>query len=700
MDSEIIPNTKIDQIYVAEHLRRGFGANITNSFPQLKSYYSNDKPAFFYGIWSVNDIYVLKSNKSLKIIIWSGGDINYDPPNRPPHINNIVMNNISQIKKLTNIFHISKSAFIDASLRYFDMKFLHIPFMAVQFDLYKPTIKGNCIYIYTAPSIRHYGSDFYEKIIEKYPDINFIFACCKESYESFVHNKNKKYLNQYKIQYYDEHTLINEIYPRCFLTLRLTIHDGIANTVQELGLMGIKSVHNGNGPSCLNYETIDDVCLHIENERKTIGTCDYELCNKMKNYLTLPEEFFRTNFYEKQLNHQSSITSLTYKIYKSNWPTFSEKMIDNVSQILKSGKVNQWTGSKVFDFEKKFSEYFGVKHSVAVFNGTVALELCLRAIDLQTDDQVIVSPRTFIASASSINICGGKPVFVDVDPVSQNITLDAIREAVTEKTKAVILVHLAGWPCDVEEIVEWCHSKGIYVIEDCAQAHGAKYNDKYVGTYGDINAWSFCQDKIISTGGEGGMITTNNTDLYLKAWSFKDHGKNYDKIFNSAPQKAGLFRWVHDSLGTNWRMTEMQASIGIDALEKLDQWVETRRKHATIFDQALKDLLLVRLTIPNNSYYHSYYKYYCFINEEFLIDDLTRNDIIAKINNAGIPCFQGTCGEVYKEKAYDMDLNLPITKKLTETSLMFLVDPTFAEQTIIEISQKVRDILSTVTRAN
>jgi dTDP-4-amino-4,6-dideoxygalactose transaminase len=390
-------------------------------------------------------------------------------------------------------------------------------------------------------------------------------------------------------------------------------------------------------------------------------------------------------------------------MYKSTWPIFNDHMIKNVNAILKSGKVNQWTGSKVFEFEKKFSEYFGVKHAVAVFNGTVAIELCLKSIGLQVGDEVIVTARTFIASASSVNMCGGIPVFVDVDPNSQNPTLCHIKNAVTNKTKAIILVHLAGWPCDLDEIVDWCHSSNIYVIEDCAQAHGAKYNGKYVGSFGDINAWSFCQDKIISTGGEGGMVTTNNTQLYLKAWSFKDHGKNYDKMFkpdsaNGANGPVGLFRWVHDSLGTNWRMTEMQASIGLDALEYLEEWVNTRRKNASIFNDTFKDISLVRLTIPNDKCYHAYYKYYCFIRQEFLIKGITRNDIISKLNRMTIPCYQGTCGEVYKEKAYDMDMNLPITKELSETSLMFLVDPSYSDKTIEEIARLVKNVFIEISK--
>ena len=378
-------------------------------------------------------------------------------------------------------------------------------------------------------------------------------------------------------------------------------------------------------------------------------------------------------------------------MYKSKWPFFTENMIENVTNVLKSGKVNQWTGEKVKDFEKKFSEYFGIKYSVAVFNGSVALELCLKVLDIKKDDEVIVTPRTFIASASSINICNGTPIFVDVDPDSQNITLENIKKKVNEKTKAVILVHLAGWPCDLEEIIEWCHSKNIYVIEDCAQAHGAKYKGKYVGTMGDINAWSFCQDKIMTTGGEGGMVTTNNYEFFKKAWSYKDHGKNYDKVFNTSTM--GFFKFIHDSLGTNWRMTEMQASIGIDALNHLEEWIKKRRDNANIFNETLKDLKLIRLTIPDEKYYHSYYKYYCFVKEEFLKPEYSRNDIIIELNKIGIPCFQGTCGEVYLEKVYDNNLNLEVTKKLSKTSLMFMVDPSYDIKIIKEMSIIVKNTL-------
>lgn len=388
------------------------------------------------------------------------------------------------------------------------------------------------------------------------------------------------------------------------------------------------------------------------------------------------------------------------KNMSSRWPLFSDKMIKNVVDILSSGKVNQWTGSRVFEFEKKFSEYFGIKHSVAVCNGTVALELCLQALDIKSCDEVIVTSRSFIASASCISVFGAKPVFVDVNMSTRNMDLSNIMAAVTTKTRAVILVHLGGIPCQVQEIVEWCHQNNIYVIEDCAQSHGAKYNNKYVGTFGDINAWSFCQDKIISTGGEGGMVTTNNMHFYKRAWSYKDHGKNYDKMFDNHNHEAGIFRWLHDSIGTNWRMTEIQASIGIDALEELSDWISHRNNAALIYDDTFKHLKLIQSFCPETKYpiIPAYYKYYCYIDSNYLLPGMQRDDIIREINSQGVPCYQGSCGEIYKELAYNLNIELPNSKILSQTSLVFLLDPSYTIDDIRYMADIAKNILLEFTR--
>ena len=391
-----------------------------------------------------------------------------------------------------------------------------------------------------------------------------------------------------------------------------------------------------------------------------------------------------------------------------SWPQFNDQMIKDVEQILKSGKVNQWTNDTVKKFEQKFASYFKCNYAVAVFNGTVALELCIKTLGLKEGDEIIVTPRTFIASASCAAWYGIKPVFVDVDYNSQNITLNSIMNAITENTKAVILVHLAGWPCEVEEICQFCRSKGIYVIEDCAQAHGAKYKGKSVGTFGDINAWSFCQDKIITTGGEGGMVTTNCPHLYRKAWSLKDHGKGFDTVFNKNHPDG--FRWLHENIGTNWRMLPMQACIGIRALDELEKWIQHRRNIANIYNNNLKDVKGVRLTIPNDDlfngdsicdfskkiepFYHSYYKYYFFIEPKKF--KISRDDIISQINKLNIFCQVGSCSEIYNEKAllkYRPTTELKTTKLLFETSLMLKCDPCITEEYALESILKIKEIL-------
>lgn len=374
------------------------------------------------------------------------------------------------------------------------------------------------------------------------------------------------------------------------------------------------------------------------------------------------------------------------------WPQFSEKMIDSVKEILESGQVNQWTNPIVREFEEKFATYFGTKYAVAVFNGTAALELCLKALRLKEGDEIIVTARTFLASATCALWYGIKPVFVDVDENSQNITLETIKKGITEKTRAVILVHLAGWPCDVEEICAYCKENNIYVIEDCAQSHGAKYSGKYAGTWGDINAWSFCQDKIITTGGEGGMITTDDEELYKFAWSLKDHGKGYDTVFNKTHPSG--FRWLHENIGTNWRMLPIQASLGHLALDELENWVNHRRIIAKMYNETLMNIDGIRLTIPDEHIYHSYYKYYFFIDPTKF--SKSRDELLELINKEDVFAQIGSCGEIYKEKAlekYAPETDLPVAKQLFETAILLKCDPCVSYEYAVESITKIKNIL-------
>jgi dTDP-4-amino-4,6-dideoxygalactose transaminase len=361
------------------------------------------------------------------------------------------------------------------------------------------------------------------------------------------------------------------------------------------------------------------------------------------------------------------------------WPIFAQDEIDAATAILKSGKVNYWTGQEGRQFEQKFAEYCGTNHAVAVANGTLALELALRALGIGTGDEVVVPPRTFIATASAVVMVGAIPVFADVDPDSQNITADTIRAVLSPKTRAVIPVHLAGWPCDMDPINDLARENNLKVIEDCAQAHGATYKGRPVGSLGDVGAFSFCQDKIMTTGGEGGMLVTNNSAVWKTAWAFKDHGKNYDTVYNQRHPPG--FRWLHDSFGTNWRMTEMQSAIGRVQLKKLDQWVTARRKNAHMLTKTLSACPAIRITEPPENIGHAYYKYYAFVRPERLRDGWDRDRIMNAITETGTPCFSGICPEIYLEEAFQRSgiapaSRLPEAKKLGETSLMFVVHPT------------------------
>lgn len=378
------------------------------------------------------------------------------------------------------------------------------------------------------------------------------------------------------------------------------------------------------------------------------------------------------------------------------WPSFAEDEIKAAVDILKSGRVNYWTGEEGRLFEQEYAAFTGCKYAVAVANGTVALELALFALGIGPGDDVIVPSRTFIASASCAVMRGATPVIADIDPVSQNLTAATIKAALTPRTKAIIAVHLAGWPCDMDPILELARANGLLVIEDCAQAHGATYKGRPVGSMGDVAAFSFCQDKIITTGGEGGMLTTNSKEVWERAWSFKDHGKSYDAVYNREHPPG--FRWLHESFGTNWRLTEMQSAIGRAALKKLPAWVESRRKHASILNEYCATIPALRVTLPPEEIGHSYYKYYVFLHTEMLKDGWSRERVIAAINAEGIPCFSGSCSEIYLEKAFTgaglaPPGRLKVAKELGETALMFLVHPTLTERDMEDTCRALGKVL-------
>ncbi len=380
----------------------------------------------------------------------------------------------------------------------------------------------------------------------------------------------------------------------------------------------------------------------------------------------------------------------------SPWPSFTQEEADAVSRVLLSNKVNYWTGNECREFEKEFAEWVGTEYAIALSNGTLALDVALKALGVGIGDDVIVTPRTFLASASTVVTAGANPVFADVDLNSQNITAETIEAVLTQNTKAVIVVHLAGMPADMDPIMALANKHGFAVIEDCAQAHGAKYKGRSVGTIGHIGAWSFCQDKIMTTGGEGGMVTTNDKALWSAMWSYKDHGKSYDAIYNR--QHPPGFRWLHESFGTNWRMTEIQGVLGRIQLKRMADWTAKRQHNGKLIDQAVADLAIVRCVEVADYIEHAEYKHYLFVNPDQLKEGWSRDRIVEEINAAGVPAYQGSCSEIYLEKAFDNTPwrpaeRLPNAVLLGETSLMFLVHPTLTAAEMQKSCDVIRRVL-------
>lgn len=406
--------------------------------------------------------------------------------------------------------------------------------------------------------------------------------------------------------------------------------------------------------------------------------------------------------------------------YFSPWPSFTSEEAEAVQRVLLSNKVNYWTGTECREFEMEFAAWCGSRHAVALANGTMALDVALKALNVGQGDEVVVTPRTFIASVSCVVNAGATPVFAEVDAESGNISAETIARVLTPRTKAIICVHLAGWPCDMDPIMALAQKHCLKVIEDCAQAHGARYKGRNVGSIGHVGAWSFCQDKIMTTGGEGGMVTTNDEDLWRRMWSYKDHGKSYEAVYER--QHPPGFRWLHESFGTNWRMLEIQAAIGRIQLRRISAWTAKRNANANALTYALKPfsgegglirLPQLRCTSCTAQTYgrdcsagcvHAQYKFYVSVRPENLATSWTRDRIIEAINSAGVPCYQGSCSEVYLEKAFDNTglrpaERLPVAKTFGETSLMFLVHPTLTDIEIQKTCEAMRQVLSQASQS-
>ncbi|MCG5516398.1 DegT/DnrJ/EryC1/StrS family aminotransferase [Ectothiorhodospira sp. 9100] len=379
----------------------------------------------------------------------------------------------------------------------------------------------------------------------------------------------------------------------------------------------------------------------------------------------------------------------------SAWPRFEQDERDAVQQVLQSGRVNYWNGEEGRAFEREFAAFHGAPYGVALANGTLALELALHALGVGPGDEVVVSPRSFMASASSIVMRGARPVFADVDRASGNITPESVQAVLSPRTRAILAVHLAGWPCDMDGLRALADAHGLWLIEDCAQAHGATWRGRPVGSLGDAAAFSFCTDKIMSTGGEGGMLLLQDEKAWRRAWSYKDHGKDWDAVYHTDHPPG--FRWLHHSFGTNWRLTEMQSAIGRVQLKKLPDWLARRRANVAILQEGLRDIPWLRVPVPPPEVGHACYKFYAFVRPEALPSGWDRDRVVSECQAQGVSCLQGGCSEMYREKAFDgydarPPERLPVARELGETSLMFLVDHTLGDRDMAAVVRVMKGI--------
>jgi len=370
------------------------------------------------------------------------------------------------------------------------------------------------------------------------------------------------------------------------------------------------------------------------------------------------------------------------------WPSYSDEEIDLVCSILKSGKVNYWSGDVGRKFEEEFAVYTGNDHAIACANGTVALIMAYKAVGVDEESEVITTPRTFVATSSAAAMCGASLRYADVDYWSGCITAKSIEPLVTDRTKCVSVVHLGGHPGDIESIARLCKEKGISLIEDCSQAHGASVNGKIVGSFGDIGVWSFCQDKIISTGGEGGMVATSNELYAERMFQMKDHGRNRRQVGASSKTSAS-FKWTVESIGMNYRLTEMQSALGRYQLKRLEHNLRRRQDIADVYEEILGSCSEFRFPSLKENERCAYYRFYVYC--QGANSGERRNWLIEEMQKHGYSVNVGSCPEVWREKGlkqYTQQVSsLRYAQMLGETSIALPISHLMSNEDAASIAE-------------
>jgi dTDP-4-amino-4,6-dideoxygalactose transaminase len=333
------------------------------------------------------------------------------------------------------------------------------------------------------------------------------------------------------------------------------------------------------------------------------------------------------------------------------WPSFDEAAIRSVEETLRSGKVNYWTGRKGMEFEKRFAAWQGSRYAVSVATGTAALHVSLSALGIGPGDEVIVPSYTFIASSFSVVQAGAIPRFADVNLEDHCISVESAGKLVTERTRAIMPVHLYGNVCDMDRISAFARRHKLFVIEDNAEAFGGKFRGKKTGSLGDMAGCSFCQNKTFTTGGEGGMVTTDNEDLAWAARSFRDHGYDVKDRLNLLEMEQKL-SYIHNMVGWNYRLTEMQSAIGLAELERMDTWnMPRRRRNAHIILEALRDEPLIKTRpVDTPERENGWYVMAFSLDIENMRCDIT--EFVKAAGAEGAPCWKVFWPQCHTERAF------------------------------------------------
>jgi perosamine synthetase len=396
------------------------------------------------------------------------------------------------------------------------------------------------------------------------------------------------------------------------------------------------------------------------------------------------------------------------------WPDYGQEEIAAATAVLKSGKLARQSGSRVNQFEQDFAEKFGAKHAIAVSSGTAALHVALAALGIGPGDEVINTPHCFIGTATPVVHSAAVPVFADIDPQTFNIDPGTIASHITPRTKAIIPVHLNGCPAEMDAILDIARQHGLFVVEDAAQALGGEYRGRMVGTIGEIGCFSFWEDKIITTGGEGGMLITNDSELAKRAKKFHHHGE--DRRDGSYYQGERLYH--HATLGYNYRMTEIQGAIGTAQLKKLDNYVEMRRKHSHHLTQLLSSIEGIIPPYEPPHVKHVFYKYIIRLDRKIL--DINAEEFVKILSAEGIPCSRRYPTPLHQQPVFvehngfggtsapfsppwhpvevEYGSGSPVAEILPQELVRLLMRPTFNEQDIEDIAGGVDKVAKAYRR--